>query len=84
MEEKEIQGFSWSTFFCVTAISFVVFSVALNFLDAPHGGLFMRIGLVCGGLGILAILNSWLGTKMSADKPQKTHSQQQHDLFDTI
>jgi hypothetical protein len=80
MEEKEIQGFSWSTFFCVTAISFVVFSAALNFLDAPHGGLFMRIGLVCGGLGILAILNTWLGAKMSAEKtPQQ--QQQQQELF---
>lgn len=80
MEEKEIQGFSWSTFFCVTAISFVVFSAALNFLDAPHGGLFMRVGLVCGGLGILAILNSWLGARMSEDKTQNTAPQQQ-ELF---
>ena len=81
MEEKEIKGFSWSTFFCVTAISFVVFSAALNFLDAPHGGLFMRIGLVCGGLGILAILNSWLGARMSTDKTAAHHQQQQQELF---
>jgi hypothetical protein len=80
MEEREIKGFSWSTFFCVTAISFVVFSAALNFLDAPHGGLFMRIGLICGGLGILAILNTWLGARMSADKTPAS-SQQQQELF---
>jgi hypothetical protein len=80
MEEKEIQGFSWSTFFCVTAISFVVFSAALNFLDAPHSGLFLRIGLGCAALGILAILNTWLGAKMSAEK-NPSPSQQQQELF---
>jgi len=80
MEEKEIKGFSWSTFFCVTAISVVIFSAALNFLHAPHGGLFMRIGLVCGVLGVLAILNTWIGAKMSTDETP-THSQQQQELF---
>lgn len=74
-----MREFSWTTLFCVTAVSFIIFSGALSFLDAPNSGLFLRIGLAIGGLGILSILNTYIGTKMSARK--HPISQQQEDLF---
>jgi hypothetical protein len=75
MEERELNEFSWSIFFCVTAVSFFAFSFALRLLDAPHGGLFFKIGLIFSGLGILSLLNNWLGDKQD-------NSQQQHqELF---
>jgi len=79
MEEKEMLKFSWRIFFCVTAISFIIFCGALRFLDAPNSGLFLRIGLVIGGLGILSILSTYIGTKMSSKEPNI--SQEQEDLF---
>ncbi len=74
MEEREIKEFSWSIFFCVTAVSFLAFSGALKLLDAAHSGLFLRIGLIFGGLGILALLNTWLGDK--ADNSQASQHQE--------
>ncbi len=79
MEEKEMQKFSWSTFLCVTAISFIIFSAALHFLGSSHSGLFLRGGLIIGGLGILSLINIYAGAKMSSN--EHTISQQQEDLF---
>lgn len=72
MEERE---FSWSIFFCVTAVSFFAFCGALKLIEAPHSGLFLKIGLLFGVLGILSLLNTWLG-----EKP-KDQSQQRQEWF---
>ncbi|HEX7845675.1 MAG TPA: hypothetical protein VF476_07700 [Chitinophagaceae bacterium] len=78
MEEREMREFSWSIFFCVTAVSFFIFSVALDLLDASRSGLFLKIGLVLGGLGILSFLNTWLGDR--AGKSSVSSKQQQELL----
>lgn len=79
MEEKEMLKFSWSIFFGVTAISFLMFGIILKFLEGSNSGLFMRVGLIIGVLSILSILNTYTGKKL----PSSKHSggKEQQDLF---
>ena len=67
MEDQEIKGFSWTSLFFVTGISFLLFSFVLQLLDEAHL-LLQRVSFVALGLGILAFLNTWLGKKMAGNK----------------
>lgn len=67
MEDQEIKGFSWTSLFFVTGVSFLLFSFVLQFLDEAHL-LLQRIGLGALGLGVLAFLNTWLSKKIPENK----------------
>ena len=63
MEDQDKQEFSWTSLFFVTGLCFCAFSFILKILDASHVVLFNRIGIGSTALGILAYLNTWLGSK---------------------
>ena len=80
MEENEIKEFSWITFFCVTGISFLLFGGILKFLNGANSDLFFRVGFFGIGLGVLAILNNWLGKKILTNQ-RGIPSEQKRELL---
>jgi hypothetical protein len=52
-EEKEMQLFSWPTFFFVTGVSSFCFSFLLKILNGNHSLLFLSIGAAALLAGIL-------------------------------
>jgi len=52
--------FSWSGLFIVTALCFFTFSYAMKFLNGSHSSLFNKIAIVCGALGLVALLAKFL------------------------
>ena len=69
MEDQDKQEFSWTSLFFVTGLCFWGFSFLLKLLDAAHVVLFNRIGIGSISLGILAYLNTWLGSKTNVNQP---------------
>ena len=65
MEEKDLDGFSWTAFFIVTGISFGRFSGLMKILDgsSTHIALFARIGIACGILGVLFFISQRVAGK---------------------
>jgi hypothetical protein len=82
MDEKEMQDlhdlqhFSWTNLFLVTGLSFLVFSGLLTLLQGSHINFFFTIGMAGTILGVLGILNKWLGQKLlPAKTPQRERTQ---------
>ncbi len=80
MEEKEMREFSWTNLFLVTGLCFLAFSGFLKLLDGSHVLLFLRIGLVTTGLGLIAFLNKWAGQKFFANDSPLSSRQQEPTL----
>jgi hypothetical protein len=77
MDEKEIKGFSWTSFFFVTGVSFLVFNGLMRLLDEMPIRLFLKIGLVATGLGVLSFLNDWLSKKFMGSGARMPSQQKQ-------
>ena len=63
MEDLDIPKFSWTGLFFVTGACFLAFSLILKLLDGNHVSLFLIIGLVNLGCGVLALINERLNRK---------------------
>lgn len=78
MEEQEIRAFSWTSLFFVTGVSCLVFCGILSVLDETYS-LFLRLGMIGVGLGLLSLLNQWLGKKIDTGR-SRAHSEQELNL----
>jgi hypothetical protein len=60
MNQNEPSGFSWELLFIVTAVSFLSFSLLTKLLDGSpaHVSLFLKIGLIALGLGIISTIGN--------------------------
>lgn len=67
-EEKELREFSWSNLFLVTGGCFLVFAGLMKLIEGSVHPLFLRIGLVCLFLRLLAYLIKWQAKKFPASK----------------
>ena len=67
MEDLDIPKFSWTGLFFVTGACFLAFSFTLKLLGGSHVSLFLIVGLVSLGFGVLAYINE-LVSKKEAEK----------------
>jgi hypothetical protein len=68
MDEKPDTGFPWSILFFVTGICLLAFSTLMSFLDGGHISIFIKLGFLLIGLGVIAFLNVWVGKKFITNK----------------
>jgi hypothetical protein len=59
-EERELREFSWSNLFLVTGCCFILFAALMKLVEGSVHPLFLRIGISCILLRILAFLFHWL------------------------
>ncbi len=73
MEEREANRFSWTIFFIVTGVSFLLFSLLMYILDIPHISVFLKTGFISTGIAVITSLVEWLSSRMPAERrtPQK-------------
>ncbi len=76
MEERESNNFSWTIFFIVTGVSFLLFSLLMHLLVIPHANLFLKTGIVSTGIAVITSLAELLSSKLSSQKrtPQEDFS----------
>jgi hypothetical protein len=74
-EERELQEFSWSNLFLVTGCCFILFAGAMKLVEGLVHPLFLRIGMVCILLRILAFLFKWLGRRLPIKKDHQRHEE---------
>jgi hypothetical protein len=72
MDEKPYSGVSWTTLFFVTACSSFIFCLILKVLNGNISGLFLKLGVTTGVLGLCSWGISWLLNKMNAPKKEKS------------
>ena len=72
MDEKHYSVISWTTLFLVTACSSFIFCLILKILNGNISGLFLKIGVATGVLGLCSWGITCLVNKMNAPKKDKT------------
>lgn len=72
MDDKPYPTFSWTTLFIVTACSSFIFCLILKVLNGNISGLFLKIGVFTGFLGLCSWGVRFLVNKMNASKKEKT------------
>jgi predicted ABC-type exoprotein transport system permease subunit len=65
MEDKEIDGFSWTAFFLVTGFCSFSFSKIFYYIDGTQLPVFTRIGVIGFVIGILSSIRTLI---MKTDK----------------
>jgi hypothetical protein len=68
MSHKDANKFSWTNFFLVTGLSFLVFDQLLKFLDEYDTKFFLKAGLAIMGVGVLFFLNGLTAKKKKTSK----------------
>jgi hypothetical protein len=77
MDEKDIKGFGWTSFFLVTGTCLFLFSGIMHLLDGMSIRIFILGGIGCVGLGILSLLNEWITQRFLSSKSPNTAQQNQ-------
>jgi len=72
MDDKPYPVFSWTSLFFVTACSSFIFCLILKILNGNISGLFLKIGVITGVLGLCSWGVRFLVNKINASKKDKT------------
>ncbi len=68
MEDRKANNFSFTIFFVVTAVSFLLFSLLMHWLDIPHVSFFLKTGIISTIIAVPASLLEWMASKMTAER----------------